>query len=166
VERETTGRALMVMSGGESMELRDREQENLSRLERAAQQTADPKALQQKAKKPEEKFRFSLRNEDIWWMLGFAAAALLLFGIQVLINWRVEWLDAPLRVRVLNYVRGGILIFVVLTLANVIEVFLIGRIPNRVSRFNLKRIFRLVVAIAIVFVAMSVLFVNWYAAVV
>ena len=53
-----------------------------------------------------------------------------------------------------------------LTFANVIEVFLIGRIPNRVSRFNLKRIFRLVVAVAIVFVAISVLFVNWYAAVV
>ena len=91
---------------------------------------------------------------------------MLLFGIQALINWRLEWLDAPLRMRVLNYVRGGLLIFVMLTVANVIEVFLIGRIPNRVSRFNLKRIFRLVVAVAIVFVTISVLFVNWYAAVV
>jgi small-conductance mechanosensitive channel len=148
------------------MERREKEQENLSRLERAGQQTADPKTMQQKARRPEEKFRFSLRKEDVWWTVGFAAAALLLFGIQVLINWRLEWLDAPLRVRVLNYVRGGLLIFVMLTVANVIEVFLIGRIPNRVSRFNLKRIFRLVVVVAIVFVAISVLFVNWYAAVV
>ncbi len=85
-------------------------------------------------------------------------------AIQVLINWRLDWLDAPLRLRVMNYVKGGLLIFIMLTVANVIEVFLIGRIPNRVSRFNLKRIFRLVVVVAIVFVAISVLFVNWYAA--
>ena len=148
------------------MERREKEQENLSRLERAAQQTADPKTMEQKAKKTDEKFRFSLRKEDIWWTVGFAAAALLLFGIQILINWRLEWLDASLRVHVLNYVRGGVLIFVMLTVANVIEVFLIGRIPNRVSRFNLKRIFRLVAIVAIVFVAISVLFVNWYTAIV
>ncbi|TIO37744.1 MAG: mechanosensitive ion channel, partial [Mesorhizobium sp.] len=148
------------------MERRDKEQENLSRLERAAQRTADPKTIQQQAKKPAEKFRFSFRKEDLWWTAGFAAAALLLFAVQLLINWRSEWFEAPLRARVLNYVWGGLLIFVMLTIANIVEVFLIGRIPNRVSRFNLKRIFRLVVVVAVVFVAISVLFVNWYAAVV
>ena len=148
------------------MEQRAKEQENLSRLERAAQQTADPKTIQQTAEKSEEKFRFSLRKEDIWWMVGFAAVALLLFGVQVLINWREEWLDAYFRGRILNYVKGGLLIFAMLTVAKVIDVFLIGRVPNRVSRFNLKRIFRLVVVAAIVFVAISVLFANWYTAVV
>ncbi|TIU22920.1 MAG: mechanosensitive ion channel family protein, partial [Mesorhizobium sp.] len=59
------------------MEPSAKEQENLSRLERAAQQTADPETLEQKAKKPEEKFRFSLRKQDVWWTVGFAAAALL-----------------------------------------------------------------------------------------
>jgi small-conductance mechanosensitive channel len=99
-------------------------------------------------------------------MVAFAGAALLLFGVKLLINWRLEWLDAAARVRVLNYVRGGTLIFVLLTVASVIEIFLIGRIFNPVSRFNLKRIFRLVVVAAVVFVAISVLFVNWYGAVV
>jgi small-conductance mechanosensitive channel len=148
------------------MEQHAKEQENLSRLEKAAQQTTDPKNIQQKAEKPEEKFRFSFRKEDIWWMVGSAAVALLLFSVQALINWRGEWLDAPWRVRVLNYVEGGFLVFVMLTVAKAIEVLLIGRIPNRVSRFNLKRIFRLVVVVAIAFVAISVLFVNWYGAVV
>ncbi len=116
------------------MEQRAKEQENLSRLERAAQQTADPKTIERKAEKPEEKFRFTLRKEDIWWTVGFAAIALLLFGVQALINWE-EWLDAPFRGRVLNLIKGGLLIFVMLTVAKVIEVFVIGRIPNRVSRF-------------------------------
>ncbi|MDX8448220.1 mechanosensitive ion channel family protein [Mesorhizobium captivum] len=148
------------------MKPRDKKQENLSRLERAAQQSADPNTIQQQAKKPEEKIPVSPRKESLRWTVGFAAAALLLFAIQVLINWHSEWLDTPLRVRVLNYVWGGFLVFVMLSVANIIEVFLIGRIPNRVSRFNLKRIFRLIVVVAIVFVAISVLFVNWYAAVV
>jgi small-conductance mechanosensitive channel len=148
------------------MEQHAKEQENLSRLEKAAQQTTDPKNIQQKAEKSEEKFRFSFRKEDIWWMVGFAAVALLLFSIQALINWRGEWLDASFRVRVLKYVEGGLLIFVMLTVAKAIEVFLIGRIPNRVSRFNLKRIFRLIVVVALAFVTISVLFVNWYGAVV
>lgn len=148
------------------MERRAKEQENLSRLEQAAQQTANPKNIEQEAEKTEKKIRFSLSKEDIWWMVGFTAVALLLFGVQAVINWRAEWLDAPLRAHVLNYVEGGLLIFVILTVAKAVEVFLIGRIPNRVSRFNLKRIFRLVVVAAIVFVAISVLFVNWYAAVV
>jgi small-conductance mechanosensitive channel len=148
------------------MERRAKEQENLSRLERAAQKTADPRSIQRKAKEPKEESGFSLQKRDIWRIAGFAAAVLLLFGLQLLINWRVEWLDAHLRARVLNFVSGGLIIFAMLTVASLIEVFLIGRIPNRVSRFNLKRIFRLVVVVAIVFVAISVLFVNWYGAVV
>lgn len=63
--------------GSEPMGPRAKEQKNLSRLERAAQKTADPKAMDQQAEKPEEKFRFSLRKEDVWWTVGFAAAALL-----------------------------------------------------------------------------------------
>jgi hypothetical protein len=39
------------------MEQRAKEQENLSQLERAAQQTTNPRAIQQEAEKPEETFR-------------------------------------------------------------------------------------------------------------
>jgi len=148
------------------MEPSAKEQENLSRLETAAQQTSDPRNIQQKAEEPEEKFQFSYRKEDVWWLVGFAAVALLLFAMQALIHWRGEWLDPGSRVRAAKYVEGGLLIFAMLTAAKAIEVFLIGRIPNRVSRFNLKRIFRLAVAVAVVFVIISVLFVNWYGAVV
>lgn len=117
------------------MERRDKAQENLSRLEQAAQQTADPETMQQKAKRPEEKFRFSLRKRDVWWTVGLAAAALLLFGIQILINWRLDWLDAPLRLRVMNYVKGGLLIFIMLTIANVLKSFSLAEFPivSRVS---------------------------------
>jgi hypothetical protein len=77
------------------MEQRAKEQENLSRLERAAQQTADPRTIQQKAEKPNEKVRFSLRKEDIWWMVGFAAVALLLFSENTWLEAIVRYLVPP-----------------------------------------------------------------------
>jgi small-conductance mechanosensitive channel len=42
----------------------------------------------------------------------------------------------------------------------------IGRIRKAVARFNLKRVLRLLVGLLIVFIIVSVPFVNWYAAVV
>src|SRR4029453_16699622 len=56
------------------------------------------------------------------------------------------------------------MVFALLTVAKAIEIFAIGRIPNRVSQFNIKRIFRLLVGLATVFVMISVLFANWYTA--
>ena len=47
-----------------------------------------------------------------------------------------------------------------------VEVYAIGRLRNPVSRFNLKRVLRLLTVLVAVFIAISVLFVNWYAAVV
>ena len=54
----------------------------------------------------------------------------------------------------------------VLALAKGLELFVIARVRNAASRFNLKRILRLVITLFIAFIIVSVLFVNWYAAVV
>lgn len=54
----------------------------------------------------------------------------------------------------------------ILSLAKASEVCLIARIDDTVSRFNLKRIQRLIVALALAFILISILFANWYTAVV
>src|SRR2546421_1967213 len=61
---------------------------------------------------------------------------------------------------------GAMLIVLVLGLAKAVEVYLIGRIEQAVSRYNLKRIFRLLVGLILTFIAVSILFANWYTAVV
>jgi small-conductance mechanosensitive channel len=58
------------------------------------------------------------------------------------------------------------LLVAVLGLAKVSEVYLIGRIEDAVSRYNLKRIQRLVIILLLAFIAVSALFVNWYTAIV
>src|SRR5205814_3954172 len=65
-----------------------------------------------------------------------------------------------------RYLLGGLAVAGVLGFEKALEVYAIARVRNAVSRFNLKRILRLAVVLALAFIIISVLFVNWYAAVV
>lgn len=61
-------------------------------------------------------------------------------------------------------IRGVAVVIVILTIARGIKVFAIGRLDDAVTRFTLKRILYLVVGILIALIVISVIFVNWYAA--
>jgi small-conductance mechanosensitive channel len=65
-----------------------------------------------------------------------------------------------------RYLLGVAGLIVTFSIAKTLEVYVVDRLRNPVSRFNLKRIVRLVVALVVVFIVISVLFVDWYAAVV
>ncbi|MEP6604069.1 MAG: mechanosensitive ion channel family protein [Spartobacteria bacterium] len=61
--------------------------------------------------------------------------------------------------------RGTALIVFVLAIAKAISVYGIGRIADASTRFTLKRVAHLVVVLVIAVIAISMIFVNWYAAV-
>lgn len=56
------------------------------------------------------------------------------------------------------------MVIVVLATAKSVKVYAIGRLEDAVTRFTLKRILYLVAGILIATIAISVIFVNWYAA--
>jgi small-conductance mechanosensitive channel len=60
--------------------------------------------------------------------------------------------------------RGTALVVIVLTIARAISVYGLGRIEDPSTRFTLQRILHLVVAVVIAVIAVSIIFVNWYAA--
>src|ERR1700759_2686203 len=60
--------------------------------------------------------------------------------------------------------RGLAMVVIVLAIAKAISVYAIGRITGASTRFTLKRILHLVVALAIAVITISIVFVNWYAA--
>jgi small-conductance mechanosensitive channel len=62
-------------------------------------------------------------------------------------------------------VRGTVLIVLVLALARAVSIYALGRIEDAATRFTLQRVLRLLGAIAISVIAISIVFVNWYAAV-
>jgi small-conductance mechanosensitive channel len=60
---------------------------------------------------------------------------------------------------------GLVFVFLVLLAGKAVEIFFLPRLDT-VSRYNLKRVVRLVLALAVVVIIISAIFVDWYAAVV
>ena len=104
------------------------------------------------------------RTTDKFW---FVAHALIIIGCAVL----YFFLSAKLiplpkeHVDIIGRVlRAAALIVIVLAVAQAISIYAIGRIEDATTRFTLKRIEHLVVALAIAVITVSILFVNWYPA--
>jgi len=114
------------------------------------------------AKKPEEKVKVD--PKDKFW---FVTHGLLLIGCAVL-YWLIGSKFIPLVESEVDlshrFLRGVALVIVVLATAKSVKVYAIGRLEDAVTRFTLKRILYLVAGILIAAIAISVIFVNWYAA--
>lgn len=61
---------------------------------------------------------------------------------------------------------GVMAIVSILAVAKIIKVYLIARLANRAARYNLNRVFNLVIGLAIALIAVSLIFADWYTAVV
>jgi small-conductance mechanosensitive channel len=61
---------------------------------------------------------------------------------------------------------GAMTIVAILMIAKIIKVYLISRIENRSAQFNLRRVVNLLAGLANFFIVLSILFANWYTAVV
>lgn len=68
--------------------------------------------------------------------------------------------------RVSTLLLSAMAIVLVLAIAKIADVYLIGRIGSPVSRYNLRRMARLGLALVLVFIVVSGLFQNWYTTVV
>ncbi len=138
------------------------ESEQLARMEQAAQASSDPQQIKEGRSAP----RPRTSHSDKVWLFIFGAALLVLVGVQFFLNWQEGIISQNLVPRLRNYFRGAALVVGVLFVARLLEVFALGRVGNAVNRYNLKRILRLLVVLAIAFTIVSVLFANWYQAVV
>jgi small-conductance mechanosensitive channel len=122
-------------------------------------------ALQQATPRPETKKLPTKKSHRMW--LGTYAILLVVFlATWILISTGVVSLPS----RTEDVVRRGSLgaAFVVLALVagRVAEIYFVPRLDSTVSRYNLRRILRLLVGIAIVLILISAIFVNWYTAMV
>jgi small-conductance mechanosensitive channel len=102
--------------------------------------------------------------KDKFW---FVTHALLLIGCGILYYLLAShFVPLPLpHVEVLlRLVRGAVMIIVLLAMAKAVSVYAIGRVADASTRFTLKRIVRLIVAVLVAIIALSVFFVNWYTA--
>ena len=104
------------------------------------------------------------RGRDKLW---FIIQALVLAGciaVYFLIGTKVIPLPPSTVGVIWRILRGTALIVIVLTIARAVSIYGLGRIEDPSTRFTLQRILHLVVALAITVIGISIIFVNWYAA--
>src|ERR1043166_6271185 len=137
----------------------------IAEMEQAAEESSDPHLIKKRASRPGG-VPVKITNTDKIWFLVYGLVLALLAGWLTLLHWKSEWFGEHLLTRLSSDTEGAMWVVFVLAVAKGVEVFAFGRIANPVARFNLKRIFRLIVVLAVGFITISVLFVNWYTAVV
>ena len=144
--------------------------------ERLRRQDEDVKrALEQtggKALKPEEAAREEAgrpprtkRRHKLWigtYLVALVALGALHYAVRLEV---FDFADAY-RPPVLRAVVSAMAVVLVLAAARLVDAFLIDTLADAVSRYNLHRVLRLAAGVAIAFIAISVLFAEWYTAVV
>src|SRR4030095_5580691 len=151
--------------GGQSVQAAPANQ--LMMPETAGESSEQPEVRKELQRATGEKSRQKVkaRGRDKFW---FIAYALILAGCVVLyfllgsklVSLAQPRLDAPRRI-----LRGATLIVVVLALAKAVSVYALGRIEDASTRFTLQRVMHLVVALLMALIVVSIIFVNWYAAI-
>jgi small-conductance mechanosensitive channel len=109
--------------------------------------------------------KIQVRDRDRFWLVVYA----LVFGAFAAVYFIISAKLVPLPqggiIIAQRILRGAVLITMVLGVARAISVYGIGRIEDPSTRFTLQRITHLVVGLAVAVIIISIIFVNWYAAV-
>ncbi len=118
----------------------------------------------ERASGAQAKTRVAAQTRDKLWFLTHALILVGCAAVYFLINAGFIPLQSAQMALAYRTIRGVALIVLLLAAAKVIIVYSIGRVTEASTRHTLKRIVRLVAGLAIFLVAISIIFVNWYAA--
>ena len=104
------------------------------------------------------------RGRDKLWFIIHALILIGCVAVYFLVGFKLVPLPQASADVVARILRGTALIVIVLGIARVISVYALGRIEDSSTRFTLQRVMHLVVALVILVIAISIIFVNWYGA--
>ena len=139
------------------------EKKQLEKLENAAEQARDPEEIKEKALHPRQ---VTAPKPPRWWFVPYVVVAAILGVTLLALQWKSSLFNPALTTKIHRYLLGALTVVAVLAIGRALEVYVLARVRNAASRFNLKRILRLLMVLVLGFVMISVLFVNWYTAVV
>ena len=134
-------------------------------VKRALKQTGGQALKEREARREEATSPPAEKSHKLW----IGTYVILLLGLGVLYYaLRLKFFDfaAVYRTPAQRAVVGAMGIVLVLTVTRAADAYLIDRLDDAVSRYNLHRVLRLLTALVIFFIAISVIFANWYTAVV
>ena len=138
-------------------------------VKRALKQTGGQALKEREARKEEARQPEQAEKLHKFWagtyLLLLVALGVVYYGLRLNFFDRLPFV-ADYHVTVQRGVVGAMGIVLVLAATKAVNAYFISRLEDSVSRYNLGRIARLLAAVAIFFIALSVLFANWYTAVV
>jgi small-conductance mechanosensitive channel len=104
-------------------------------------------------------------NPTRFWFVAYVAILLICAIFYFVVGAKLIPLPNNIVVITQRILRGTALITIVLALARAISVYGLGQIEDAATRFTLGRINRLAVGLAVAVIIISIIFVNWYAAI-
>jgi small-conductance mechanosensitive channel len=134
-------------------------------VKRALKQTGGQALKPAEARKEEAEQPQAETRQKLWfitYLLLLVALGFFYYALQL----KVFDFTGTYRLLLQRAALGALAITFVLAVAKAVDAYLITPLDDAVSRFNLHRILRLLLVIVIAFIALSVLFANWYTAVV
>jgi small-conductance mechanosensitive channel len=118
----------------------------------------------QRATGEKRRQRVKARGRDKLWFVMLAVIFVICAAVYFLLISKLIPLPQGSVAVAERVLRGVALIMIVLAIARATSVYALARIEDASTRFTLQRIVRLIVALAIAVIVISIIFVNWYAA--
>src|SRR6266550_113177 len=135
------------------------------KVEELKQDTEVQKALDQTAP-PQEAFALPRKQRRRWFLTTYLLLLFLLGAAYYLIHLRIVHIAEAYFLFLQRFCLGSVAIVIALAIAKTLDTYLISEVKDAASEYNSRRILNLVTAIIIGFLVVSILFANWYTAVV
>lgn len=135
-------------------------------VKRALEQTGGRALKPEEAAKEEAQRPPRARRRHKLWVGTYLLALFALGALHYAVRLEVFDFADAYRPPVLRGIVGAMAIVVVLVAKKLVDAFLIDPLADAVSRYNLYRVLRLAAGCAVALIVVSVLFANWYTAVV
>ncbi len=134
------------------------------KVEQLKQDSDVQKALDQTAS-PKETVIFPAESKQRLFLGTYSVILLVLSGCYYLLRLRVFWVSESYQPFLQRLLLGTMAIVVAVGLAKAVDYYFVSRLTDSVSQYNTRRIVKLIDALVITFIVISMLFANWYTAV-
>jgi len=105
-------------------------------------------------------------TKDKIWLSTHVIVFLALAAVYLFLQFKFFGFAARFIPWIQALVKSAMAVVLLLAIAKLVDVYVLGRIGSRISRYNLRRIAKLIFGLLLVLVVVSILFQNWYTALV
>jgi small-conductance mechanosensitive channel len=134
-------------------------------VEQLKQDSEVQKALDQTAG-PKETVTVPVESKHKLFLGGYLVLLLLLSGCYYLLRLRLFHVSEAYLPLLQRLLLGTMAIVLVASAVRAVDYYFIGRVADTASQYNIRRIVKLINALVIALIVISILFANWYTAVV